>query len=153
MRAALVIPIILAMTAFYLDNHGSDSFFRDPNSMALAPDTALNMLYDANLSNFSLKPRLTYWVAGDCPDCRVLRLEGIVEMKNQTYLAFFDLENKSVKLVPANETQVKEYLQFFEEHGGKVFRYNSTIKGTVGNRTFLTNNSICLVPAVVKVGN
>ncbi len=76
------------------------------------------MLYDANLSNFSLKPQLTYWVDGSTcrelrPECRVILVEGIVETKNETYLAFFDFQNKTLKLIPANETQVEEYIQFF----------------------------------------
>ena len=146
--------LLILGTSIWIRGHPNRDSYPPSDSPTLAPDTALNMLYDANLSNFSLKPQLTYWVDGSTctklrPECKILRMEGIVEMKNQTYLAFFDLENKSVKLVPANETQVKEYLQFFEEHGGRVFRYNSTITGTVGNRTFLTNNSICLVPAIV----
>ena len=149
----LIVVVVLLLLAFHTIGHETPG--PKPNS-PLAPDTALNMLYDANLSNFSLKPQLTYWVdGGTCtklsPKCRILRMEGIVEVKNRTYLAFFDLENRSVKLVPANETQVKEYLQFFEEHGGGVLRYNSTAKGTVGNRTFLINNSVYLVPAVVIV--
>ncbi len=132
------------------------------DSPTLAPDTALNMLYDANLSNFSLKPQFTYWVdSQNCkelrPDCRVLRMEAIVEVGNRTYLAFFDFQNKTLNLVPTNETEVKEYLKFFSEHGGRVFSYNSTIKAVMKtsfgeNVTVRELNGTCVVPAIVKVG-
>ncbi|WP_461865552.1 hypothetical protein [Thermococcus sp.] len=152
----IFVTILLLAVALYTVHQSPNSHHPGSDSVAMAPDTAMNMLYDANLSNFSLKPYFTYWVDGSTckklrPECRILRMEDIVEVKNETYLAFFDLENRSVKLVPANETQIKEYLQFFEEHGGRTFRCNSTVKGTVGNRTFLANNGICLAPAVVKV--
>ena len=159
MRKRYLVPIVvvaLLLLAFHTIGHETPG--PKPKSPTLSLDTAMNMLYDANLSNFSLKPQLTYWVdGGTCtklsPKCRILRMEGIVEVKNRTYLAFFDLENRSVKLVPANETQVKEYLQFFEEHNGKVFPCNSPVKSTFGKDIEIKNkNGTCIAPAVVKIG-
>ncbi|WP_461862802.1 hypothetical protein [Thermococcus sp.] len=132
-----------------------------PDSPTLAPGTALDMLYDAKLGNFSLKPQLTYWVDGQAcrklrPDCRVLRVEGIVEVGNRTYLAFFDFQNKTLNLVPANETAVKEYLEFFREHGGKVFSHISKVKSIIKtsfgeNVSVRELNTTGVIPAIVKV--
>ena len=127
-----------------------------PDSLRLAPGTALDMLYDAKLGNFSLKPQLTYWVDGQTcrklsPDCRVLRVEGIVEVGNRTYLAFFDFQNKTLNLVPANETAVKEYLEFFREHGGRVLDYHSTVTVRYNTTTVKVLNDTGVIPAIVKV--
>ena len=160
-RAPVIIfvTILLLTVAFYTVHKSPETRYPPPDSPALAPDTAMNMLYDANLSNFSLKPYFTYWVDGSTckelrPECRILRMEGIVEVGNETYLAFFDLENRSVRLVPANETRIKSYLEFFEEHGGKVLPCNSTVSVSMGNTTGIENiPGNCIVPALVKVKN
>jgi len=36
-------------------------------------------------------------------------VEAIVKVENRTYLVFFDFQNKTLNLVPANETAVREY--------------------------------------------
>ncbi|NJE06481.1 hypothetical protein E3E36_10080 [Thermococcus sp. M36] len=146
----LLVLGILTWAKGYVDKSPS------PDSPTLAPDTALNMLYDANLSNFSLKPHYTYWIDGKTcrklsPQCRILRMESIVEVGNRTYLALFDFQNKTLNLVPTNETEVKEYLTFFSEHGGRVFACNSTVTVRYNNTTVKRTNGTCIIPAVVWV--
>ena len=161
-RTAIIFLLLLTLLGPSLwkvnPYHASDGG-PSPDSPTLAPDTALNMLYDANLSNFSLKPYYTYWVDGKTcrklsPHCRILRMESIVEVGNRTYLAFFDFQNKTLDLVPTNETAVREYIKFFNEHGGRAFACNSTVKAVIrtsfgGNITVRELNGTCVVPAIV----
>jgi hypothetical protein len=121
------------------------------NPMALAPVEITNILYDSNIGGEALEPQLTYWVEGECPDCRILQAEAPLHINNATYLGFFNLTNNSLRLVPANESEVRKYIEFFREHGGKVFPCNSTATGWVGNSTTKVRG-ICVVPAIVKVG-
>ncbi len=121
-----------------------------PNPMALTMEDILNLIYDNNLGDNSLQPQLTYWVVGDCPDCRVLRVEGIVRAGNVTYLAIFDLRNGSLNLTPADDVKLEEYLSFFEKNGGKVIPCNSTVKSSFGEGIKLKNETgICVIPAVI----
>lgn len=126
------------------------------DSPTLAPDTALNMLYDANLSNFSLKPYYTYWIDGKTcgklsPHCRILRMESIVEIGNRTYLAFFNFQNETFNMVLANETAVKEYIKFFSEHGGRVLDYSSKVTVRYNTTTVKVLNNTCVIPAIIRV--
>ncbi|ASJ08970.1 hypothetical protein A3L11_06915 [Thermococcus siculi] len=122
------------------------------NPMAFAPVEVTNILYDNHISDEALEPQLTYWVEGECPNCRILQVEAPLHINNATYLGFFNLTGNSLRLVPANESNVREYLEFFREHGGKAFPCNSTAIGRVGNSTFKVKGGICVVPAVVNVG-
>ncbi len=157
---AIILLLILALLGLSLwkaNHYHAPEGSPPPDSPTLAPDTALNMLYDANLSNFSLKPYYTYWIDGKTcrklsPHCRILRMESIVEVGNQTYLAFFDFQNKTLDLVPTNETAVREYIKFFNEHGGRVLDYNSTVTVRYNTTTVKVLNDTCVVPAIVEVG-
>ena len=159
-RASVVIfvTIFLFAVAFYTVRQSPETHYPSLDSPALAPETAMNMLYDANLSNFILKPYFTYWVDGSTckklrPDCRVLRMESIVEIENRTYLAFFGFQNNTLNLVPTNGMGVKEYLKFFSGHGGRVFPCNSTFNATYsGTSTLRTANGTCVVPAIIREG-
>ncbi|WP_297503374.1 hypothetical protein [Thermococcus sp.] len=60
-------------------------------------------------------------------------------------------------LVPTNETAVGEYIKFFNEHGGRVFACNSTVKSTIKtsfgeNVTVRELNGTCVVPTIVETG-
>ena len=152
----IFVTILLLAVAFYTVHKSPETRYPPPDSPALAPDTAMNMLYDANLSNFSLKPYFTYWVDGSTckelrPECRILRMEDIVEVGNETYLAFFDFQNKTLDLVPTNETTVREYLKFFSEHGGRVCDYHSTVTVRYNTTTVKMLNDTCVIPAIVWV--
>ncbi len=153
---ALFLFILLIFGVSTWTKHSGKNYYPAPDSPTLAPDTAMNMLYNANLSNFSLKPYYTYWIDGKTcrklsPQCRILRMMSIVEVGNKTYLAFFDFQNKTLDLVPTNETTVREYIKFFSEHGGRVLDYHSTVTVRYNTTTVKVLNDTCVIPAIVWV--
>ncbi|NJE75707.1 hypothetical protein [Thermococcus sp. ES12] len=95
----------------------------------------------------------TLWVRGECPNCTVVKAEGLVNRSNETYLVSVDLENGSVRLILANESVRESYIHFFMEHGGKVSDCNSVVKSAYNeNWTARDVNGTRVVPAIVRVG-
>ncbi|MDI3475772.1 MAG: hypothetical protein PWQ79_838 [Thermococcaceae archaeon] len=142
-----IVILLIAVSLGYSHFHKPSRHAYNP--MSFVPDDVINILHDNNISDEALEPQLTYWVKGECPNCRILQVEGILKIGNTTYLAFFNISDKSLHLLPANESAVIEYLEVFREHGGKVFPCNSTAIGRYGNITFKADAGTCIVPAVV----
>jgi hypothetical protein len=146
--AVSIVVVLLLVSLGYSHLHKAPE--RSQNPMALAPVEIMNILEDNNLSGEALEPQLTYWVRGECPNCTLVRAEAPLHIGNATYLAFFNLTDKSLTLAPVDESALREYVEFFENHGGKVFPCNSTASGWMGNSTFKVKGGICVVPAVVN---
>ncbi|WP_457741782.1 hypothetical protein [Thermococcus sp.] len=139
MKKPVLVLFVVVVMGVYVMYSWSHSQNRINPLVELSPDM-VEELINSNYPNATFTPYLTYWVSSG----HLKKVTTVVYINSTSYIAEVYHQNETVVLKRADKKEVKEYLSFFKQHGGRVYENSSQISN--GSTNVMLS---AIVPAVV----